>query len=148
MNTHRRVPTTLPDAIPDPLGPIDCTDLLEAVQESCCRYDGAHGYPVDRCLDCPDPAEATITLTATQLTDLAELLGEIDEFLRMGRGSIDALTDFYATHHDRHHPKFDALCLVDSISFTALGLRRQAQAAAPAHDNHRPDHGNNRGVPR
>lgn len=79
--------------------------------------------------DCPDQAEATIALTTTEVADLVELLDEVDQFLRLGRHSIDALTDFYRTHHDDNHPRFVALCLLDSVSFTALGLRTRARAA-------------------
>jgi hypothetical protein len=79
--------------------------------------------------DFPAHSEATIALTTTQVTDLAELLDELDEFLRMGQRSIDALSEFYRSRHDDDHPRFTALCLVDSVSLTALRLRQQAHAA-------------------
>jgi hypothetical protein len=68
-------------------------------------------------------------LTLTEVADLVELLEEIDQFLRLGQGTIDALTDFYRTHAD-HHPWFIALCLLDSVSFTALSLCGRARAAS------------------
>lgn len=107
---------------------IDTADTADTAPDGCCCSGGD-------CSDCPDRAEATIALTMTQVADLVELLDEIDQFLRMGHHSIDALTDFYRTHHDDNHPRFVALCLLDSISFTALGLRQRAQAAR------RHDHG-------
>lgn len=84
--------------------------------------------------DSPAQTEATIALTTTQVTDLAELLDELDEFLRMGQHSIDALTEFYRSRHDDYHPRFTALCLVDSVSFTALCLRQQAAVNQAASD--------------
>jgi hypothetical protein len=47
----------------------------------------------------------------------------------MGQRSIDALSEFYRSRHDDDHPRFTALCLVDSVSLTALRLRQQAHAA-------------------
>lgn len=91
--------------------------------------DDIDGIEYCRCqCDCPEPAEATITLTTTQVANLVELLEEIDEFLRIGEHSIDALTEFYRTRHHDNHPRFAASCLIDAISFTALGPRRQAHA--------------------
>jgi hypothetical protein len=120
MNIEHAAATTLTDAT--------------APQDGCLADTGQSlGRPA--CADHADHAEATITLTLTQVDDLVDLLDEIDEFLRTGRGNIDALTDFYRTRHDDDHPRFVALCLVDSISFTALCLRGQAKAAgAPGAD--------------
>ena len=105
MNTDHPAATTHIDAPP---------------QDGCCHLK-AEG---------PDDAQATIAITLTEVADLAELLDEIDQFLRLGHHSIDALTDFYRTHHDDNHPRFVALCLLDSVSFTALSLRGRARAAA------------------
>jgi hypothetical protein len=109
MNTDHPAATTRLDAPPE---------------DGCC-------HPEVDCpeVDCPDQPQATIALTLTQVADLVELLDEIDQFLRLSHHSIDALTDFYRTHHDDNHPRFVALCLVDSVSFTALSLRGRARAA-------------------
>ena len=101
---------------------IDAIDAIEAGPE---RY-----RPDGDCPDCIDQVEATIALTTTEVADLVELLDELDQFLRLGRHSIDALTDFYRTHHDDNQPRFVALCLLDSVSFTALCLRGRARAAS------------------
>lgn len=98
----------------------------------------------DARISCPpeatdsDQAAATIAMTPRQIADLAELLDELDQFLRMSGHAIDALAEFYRTYHDDHHPRFAALCLLDSVSFTALRLRRQAQAASNQADSHDP----------
>jgi len=89
--------------------------------DGCCCHLEAEG---------PEDAQATITMTLTEVADLVELLDEVDQFLRFGHHTIEALTDFYRTHHDDHHPRFVALCLVDSVSFTALSLRGRSRAAS------------------
>lgn len=86
-----------------------------------------HPEPAHRPDQDTDPAPV-IEVSPRQLTDLAELLEELDDFLRMGPGSIDALTEYYRTRQEDHHPRFTALCLLDSVSFTALCLRRAAAA--------------------
>ena len=102
--------------------PSATTHPAAAAEDDCC-HPGA---------DCPDHPQATIAMTLTEVADLVELLDEIDQFLRLGHHTIDALTEFYRTHHDDNHPRFVALCLVDSVSFTALSLRRRA----PVSSNH------------
>lgn len=116
MNTNHRAAATNIDGTHD-----------APPEAGCCHYEA----------DCPDhEQEATIALSLTEVADLVELLDEVDEFLRLGHHSIDALTDFYRTHHDDNHPRFVALCLVDSLSFTALSLRGRARVTS----NHPGDH--------
>jgi hypothetical protein len=70
---------------------------------------------------CPD--RVTVAIPAAQLTDLAELLVALDEFLRCGNGAADRLADFYA-HRGDPHPGFSANNLIDAVSFTATALQR------------------------
>jgi len=105
--------------------PATTTHIDATAEDSCC-------HPEANCpeVDCLDHRHATIELTLTEVADLVELLDEIDEFLRLGHHTIDALTEFYRTRHDDCHPRFVALCLVDSVSFTSFGLRGRARAAS------------------
>lgn len=72
------------------------------------------------------PGQATVTISATRLGELGDLLGVLDEFLRGSDGVADRLVDFYA---DRGHrcPGFAANNLLDQVSFTAAALRHQHQ---------------------
>lgn len=71
---------------------------------------------------------ATISMTARQGGDLADLLDLLDQFLREGPGVADALTAFYRSHRHEQHPRAAALCLIDQVGFTALHLHAQIGA--------------------
>lgn len=76
----------------------------------------------------PDDLESTdepmtIAYPAHSLVHLAELLGEIDEFLRSGTDVTDLLTVFM-TRLGRPYPGFRACNLIDDLSFTAHHIRR------------------------
>ncbi len=60
---------------------------------------------------------------AAWLADLADTLGEVDEFLRTPAGHA-ALQDFYAARGSIA-AGFEAGNLIDAVSFTALWLRGQ-----------------------
>jgi hypothetical protein len=64
-----------------------------------------------------------------QLTDLADMLAEVDQFLRSAAGHA-ALEEYYAARGSTG-PGFDAGNLVDWVSFTALWLRGKAAPQAP-----------------
>lgn len=64
----------------------------------------------------------TIAYHLDALAHLAELLGEIDEFLRSGTDIIELLTVFM-TRDGRAHPGFRAGNLIDDLSFTAHHIR-------------------------
>lgn len=65
---------------------------------------------------------ATIAYPIGSLVHLAELLGEIDEFLRSGTDVTDLLAVFM-TRRGRAHPGFRACNLIDDLSFTAHHIR-------------------------
>ena len=76
----------------------------------------------------PDDLEPSDELMAIaypvgSVVHLAELLGEIDEFLRSGTEVTDLLTVFM-TSRGRIHPGFQACNLIDDLSFTAHHIRR------------------------
>jgi hypothetical protein len=68
-------------------------------------------------------------MTPGEITDLVELLTELDEFLRLGHG-IEVLTEFYRSQREDPSPRFTASCLVDQVGLTALCLRGHARAAS------------------
>jgi hypothetical protein len=68
--------------------------------------------------DTPPP----VTLPATSVILLAELLTQMDEFLRSSPLIADDLAGFLASR-DHSHPGFAAFNLIDNVSFTALWLR-------------------------
>lgn len=72
----------------------------------------------------PEPPDepATIAYPVGSLVQLAELLGEIDEFLRSGTDVTDLLTEFMA-RPGRTHPSLRACNLIDDLSFTAHHIR-------------------------
>ena len=72
-------------------------------------------------LEPPDEA-ITIAYPIGSLVHLAELLGEIDEFLRSGTDVTELLTTFM-TRLGRTHPGFRACNLIDDLSFTAHHIR-------------------------
>jgi hypothetical protein len=63
------------------------------------------------------------------LADLALTLTDVDEFLRSPAGHA-ALTAWYQARGSIA-PGFDAGNLIDGVSFTALGLRKQAGQQHP-----------------
>ncbi|WP_292974682.1 hypothetical protein [Mycobacterium sp.] len=70
----------------------------------------------------PTDEPTTITYPIGSLVHLAELLDEIDEFLRSGTDVTDLLTVFM-TRNGRAHPGFRACNLIDDLSFTAHHIR-------------------------
>ena len=63
-----------------------------------------------------------------RLADLADMLTEVDQFLRSAAGHV-ALEEYYAARGSTG-PGFDAGNLVDWVSFTALWLRGKAAPQA------------------
>jgi hypothetical protein len=76
-----------------------------------------------------DPDEhaepATVALPAGSLSHLADLLGELDAFLRSGHPVGGQLTEFMR-RRGHPHPGLAACNLIDDLSFTASGYRRLA----------------------
>jgi len=76
-----------------------------------------------------DPEELaepeTFALPVDSLSHLADLLGELDAFLRSGHPVTDQLTGFMR-RRGHPHPGFAACNLIDDLSFTAFGYRRLA----------------------
>jgi hypothetical protein len=69
----------------------------------------------------PDHRQSPTTVSADELTRIAELLAIIDGFLRSHQ-----IPELLAQHlHDIgvDHPGYDAALLIDQISFTAHALR-------------------------
>ena len=76
--------------------------------------------------DPEEPEELeTLALPAGSLSHLADLLGELDAFLRSGHPVGDQLTGFMR-RHGHPHPGFAACNLIDDLSFTAFSYRRLA----------------------
>ena len=71
----------------------------------------------------PDSPPPQITLPAASVIQLADLLTELDEFLRSGGGVADHLAGFLA-HRGHTHAGFAACNLIDEASFTAAHLRK------------------------
>jgi hypothetical protein len=71
--------------------------------------------------DEPEP-EPTVAYPVHSIRRLAELLGEVDEFLRSGNGVTVLLTEFM-THRGDIHPEFTACNMIDDLSFTAYAIR-------------------------
>lgn len=68
-----------------------------------------------------DPASQN-AFPASAAAGLAELLTEVDEFLRSGPAVAAELEQFLA-RRGRPYPGFAACNLIDAVSFTALRLR-------------------------
>jgi hypothetical protein len=68
---------------------------------------------------------------ADQLTSFAQMLTQIDEFLRTGDHVAHHLADFLSTGPG-DTGQTAAYCLIDTFSFTALNIRRQAADASSA----------------
>lgn len=66
-----------------------------------------------------------------QLTSFAEMLTQIDEFLRTGDHVAHHLADFLSTGPG-DTGQVAAYCLIDTFSFTAARFSRQADAARAA----------------
>ena len=66
-----------------------------------------------------------------QFTSFAQMLTQIDEFLRTGDHVAHRLADFLSTGPG-DTGQTAANCLIDTFSFTAHTIRRQAQDARPA----------------
>lgn len=64
-----------------------------------------------------------ITLPAASVIHLADLLTELDEFLRSGAGVAEHLAGFRA-RRGHAYPRFAANNLIDEVSFTAADLRK------------------------
>ena len=76
--------------------------------------------------DLEEPAEPeTFAFPAGSLSHLADLLGELDAFLRSGHPVTGQLTEFMR-HRGHPHPGFAACNLIDDLSFTAFSYRRLA----------------------
>jgi hypothetical protein len=71
----------------------------------------------------PPEEPTTIAYPIGSLVHLAELLGEIDEFLRSGTDVTDLLAVFM-TRRGHTHPGFRICNLIDDLSFTAHHIRR------------------------
>jgi hypothetical protein len=82
----------------------------------------------------PAAARPAIALDADQLTLFAQMLTQIDEFLRTGDHVAHHLADFLSTGPG-DTGQTAAYCLIDTFSFTAHNFRRQADEARSA----RPD---------
>jgi hypothetical protein len=69
-----------------------------------------------------DDTPRPITLPAITVIQLADLLTELDEFLRSGSTASDALAAYLAS---RGHlsPGYQVSLLIDDVSFTAAHLR-------------------------
>jgi hypothetical protein len=80
------------------------------------------------------PDNPPITLPASSVTQLAELLTELDEFLRSGN-IVAELADFLAAR-GHVHPGFSACNLIDEASFTALYLRELTRSNPRATGEH------------
>jgi len=76
--------------------------------------------------DPEDPAEPeTFALPADSLSHIADLLGELDTFLRSGHPVSDQLTEFMR-RRGHPHPGLAACNLIDDLCFTAFAYRRLA----------------------
>ncbi len=76
--------------------------------------------------DPEDPSEPeTFAVPADSLSHLADLLGELDAFLRSGHPVGGQLTEFMR-HRGHPHPGLAACNLIDDLCFTAFGYRRLA----------------------
>lgn len=76
---------------------------------------------------CPEPA--SVSIPATELVELADLLAVVDEFLRARGGVAELLADFHARRGESH-PGFVANNLIDQVSLTAAALQRTARRLA------------------
>ena len=77
--------------------------------------------------DPEEPAEPeTFALPVSSLSHIAELLGELDTFLRSGHPVSDQLTEFMR-RRGHPHPGLAACNLIDDLSFTAFSYRRLAR---------------------
>jgi len=76
--------------------------------------------------DPEEPAEPeTFAFPVSSLSHLADLLGELDAFLRSGHPVTGQLTEFMR-RRGHPHPGFAACNLIDDLSFTAFSYRRLA----------------------
>ena len=76
--------------------------------------------------DPEEPAEPeTFALPVGSLSHIADLLGELDTFLRSGHPVGDQLTEFMR-RRGHPHPGLAACNLIDDLSFTAFSYRRLA----------------------
>ena len=76
--------------------------------------------------DLEEPAEPeTFAFPVDSLSHLADLLGELDAFLRSGHPVSDQITEFMR-HRGHPHPGLAACNLIDDLSFTAFSYRRLA----------------------
>ncbi len=76
--------------------------------------------------DPEEPEELeTFALPAGSLSHLADLLGELDAFLRSGQPVGSQLTEFMQ-RRGHPHPGLAACNLIDDLCFTAFGYRRLA----------------------
>ncbi len=84
--------------------------------------------------DPEDPQEPeTFALPVDSLSHLADLLGELDTFLRSGHPVGDQLTD-YMRRRGHPHPGLAACNLIDDLCFTAFRLPpTRRQPPRPAH---------------
>ena len=77
--------------------------------------------------DPEEPAKPeTLALPASSLSHIADLLGELDTFLRSGHPVSDQLTEFMR-RRGHPHPGLAACNLIDDLSFTAFSYRRLAR---------------------
>jgi hypothetical protein len=72
-------------------------------------------------------ARAVIEMDAGEIASLAQILTQIDEFLRTGDHVDHHLADFCSTGPG-DTGQTAAYCLIDIVGFTAAGLRRKAEA--------------------
>ena len=76
-----------------------------------------------------DPGEPaapeTFALPVESLSHIADLLGELDTFLRSGHPVGDQLTEFMR-RRGHPHPGLAACNLIDDLCLTAFGYRRLA----------------------
>ena len=76
--------------------------------------------------DPEEPAEPeTFAFPVDSLSHTADLLGELDAFLRSGHPVGDQLTEFMR-RRGHPHPGFAACNLIDDLCFTAFSYRRLA----------------------
>lgn len=68
----------------------------------------------------------TSTVPGDSMMQLAQLLGDLDEFLRSDQVFIEELAAFLH-HRGTPQPRFAAFNLVDELCFTAAHLRTVAQ---------------------